>query len=87
MSMGTVRGNYVEDAVGVGIFCGDYSHCQIEQNRVAGTRPDPDSDDGARAGIGIYAYFGAIAVLDGNELVGNARATDAFSKAELRSSR
>ena len=87
MSMGTVQRNRVEDGLGVGIFCGDYSHCEIKQNRVLRTRPDPDSDDGGRAGIGIYAYFGAIAVLHENELVGNARATDAFSKAELRTSR
>lgn len=84
MSMGTVQQNRVEDGVGVGIFCGDYSHCRIEENRVAGTRADPGSDAGGRAGIGIYAYFGAIAELDENELVGNARATDAFSDAELR---
>jgi hypothetical protein len=87
MSMGTVQKNHVEDAVGVGIFCGDYSHCEIKENRVAGTRPDPESDDGGRAGIGIYAYFGAIAELHQNELVDNARATDAFSEAELRTSR
>jgi hypothetical protein len=87
MSMGSVSDNRVEDAIGVGIFCGDYSHCSVEQNRVSGTRPDPGSDDGGRAGIGIYAYFGAIAELDENELVGNARATAAFSDAELKSSR
>jgi parallel beta helix pectate lyase-like protein len=87
MSMGTVQKNRVEDGVGVGIFCGDYSHCQIKQNRVFRTRPDPESDDGGRAGIGIYAYFGAIAELHENELVGNARATDAFSEAVLRTSR
>jgi hypothetical protein len=84
MSMGTVQENRVEDVVGVGIFCGDYSHCKIRRNRVARTRPDPESDVGSRAGIGIYAYFGAIAELHENDLVGNARATDAFSEAELR---
>jgi Right handed beta helix region len=87
MSMGTVQKNRVEDGVGVGIFCGDYSHCRIEGNRVAGTRPEPGSDVAGRAGIGIYAYFGAIAELADNELVGNARATHAFSEAELKSSR
>jgi hypothetical protein len=87
MSMGTVHSNRVENAIGVGIFCGDYSHCRIEENTVAGTRPDPDSDDGGRAGIGIYAYFGAIANLDDNQLVGNARPTDAFSEAVLKTSR
>jgi hypothetical protein len=87
MSMGMVHSNRVEDGIGVGIFCGDYSHCKIEQNTVRGTRPDADSDDGGRVGIGIYAYFGAIADLHENELVGNARATDAFSDARLRTRR
>jgi hypothetical protein len=87
MSMGTVQKNLVEDGIGVGIFCGDYSHCHIKENTVSGTRPDPDSDDGGRAGIGIYAYFGAIADLDDNKLVGNARPTDAFSEAVLKTSR
>jgi parallel beta-helix repeat protein len=87
MSMGMVQGNRVSDAVGVGIFCGDYSHCTIEKNRVVGTRPELGSDDLGRAGIGIYALFGAVAELADNELVGNARATDAFSKARLKTSR
>jgi hypothetical protein len=86
MSMGTVSRNRVEDGIGVGIFCGDYSLCRIEGNTVAGTRPDPASDSGGRAGIGIYAYFGAIAHLDENRLIGNARPADAFYRAELRPS-
>ena len=36
MSMGDVEDNLVEDALGIGIFCGDYSHCSIEDNRVTG---------------------------------------------------
>ena len=28
MSMGTVSGKSVEDALGVGIYCGDYSQCE-----------------------------------------------------------
>jgi hypothetical protein len=87
MSVGTVSKNRVQDGIGVGIFCGDYSHCRIERNTVAGTRPDPGSDAGGRAGIGIYAYFGAIAHLEENRLIGNARAADAFYRAELRGSR
>jgi hypothetical protein len=85
MSMASVSENEVEDALGVGIFCGDYSHCRIEGNRVAGTRPDRASDNLLRDGIGILAHFGAIAELDDNELVGNRRPVDAFYKAELRS--
>jgi nitrous oxidase accessory protein NosD len=87
MSMGSVHDNDVEGAIGVGIFCGDYSHCSIERNRVAGTRPDRASDNLLRDGIGILAHFGAVAQLDDNELVGNRRAVEAFYKAQLRGSR
>ena len=52
MSMGDVEDNLVEDALGVGIFCGDYSHCSIEDNRVTrhadGSVRQPDAG-GARA--------------------------------------
>ena len=55
---GDVEDNLVEDALGVGIFCGDYSHCTIEDNPVAGTRPDP-SGNPTRAGFGVVAHYGA----------------------------
>lgn len=83
MSMGMVHDNLVEDALGVGIFCGDYSECEIEDNRVVGTRPDSASGDLTRLGYGIVAHYGATATLDDNTLVGNARGTGAFLRAEL----
>ena len=43
MSMADVQENDVVDALGVGIFCGDYSMCRIEENSVSGTRPDMKS--------------------------------------------
>ena len=67
MSMGRVEDNVVEDALGVGIFCGDYSHCSIEDNRVAGMRVDP-SGNPTRAGLGLVAHYGAIATVDDNTL-------------------
>lgn len=67
MSMGDVEDNVVEDALGVGIFCGDYSHCTIEDNKVTGTRPDP-SGNPTRAGFGVVAHYGAIATVGGNTL-------------------
>ena len=67
MSMGSVEHNVVEDAVGVGIFCSDYSHCAISENSVSGTRVDP-SGNPTRAGHGIVSYFGAVAELDDNQL-------------------
>lgn len=67
MSMGSVQDNLVEDALGIGIFCGDYSHCEIEDNHVTGTRPDP-SGNPTRAGFGVVAHYGAIATVGGNTL-------------------
>lgn len=67
MSMGAVERNVVEDAVGVGIFCGDYSRCEISENSVSGTRADP-SGNPTRAGQGIVAHYWAVAELDDNQL-------------------
>ena len=49
--MGMVDRNTVEGASGVGIFCGDYSMCEIEHNTVSGTGPDPTTDDAMRDGV------------------------------------
>lgn len=65
MSMGEVDENRVHDAIGVAIFCGDYSHCTITDNAVSGTRPDP-SGNPTRNGIGILSYFGSVARVRGN---------------------
>jgi Right handed beta helix region len=69
MSMGKIEDNEVERAVGVGIFCGDYSHCEIEDNAVANVRPDRDSGDRSRNGVAIQSHFGAEAELEDNEIV------------------
>jgi hypothetical protein len=68
MSMGGIRGNVVEDALGVGIFCGDFSHCHVERNLVRGTRPDHGSSDLLRQGVGVMSHYGAVATLDANRL-------------------
>ena len=67
MSMGDVEDNVVEDALGIGIFCGDYSHCSIEDNRVTGMRTDP-SGNPTRAGLGLVAHYWAVATVGGNTL-------------------
>ena len=67
MSMGEVNRNVVEDSVGVGIYCGDYSHCEINENSVIGTRPDA-SGNPTRAGFGILSHYGATATLKDNQL-------------------
>jgi hypothetical protein len=85
MSMGKVSRNTVEDTVGVGIYCGDYSMCEIEDNFVAGTRPDLASGDRTRMGYGIVAHFGASATIDGNTLSENAGSTASFLRARISS--
>ncbi len=67
MSMGSIDRNVVEDATGVGIFCGDWSHCSISENSVTGTRADV-SGNPARAGHGIVSHYYAVAELDDNQL-------------------
>jgi nitrous oxidase accessory protein NosD len=83
MSMGTAEGNEVRDGLGVGIYCGDYSHCLIERNSVSGTRPDLASSNGTRMGYGILATFGAEATLRENQLTENHRRTRAFADARI----
>jgi hypothetical protein len=69
MSMGTIEDNEVAEALGVGIFCGDYSHCEIEDNAVSDVSPDAGSGDRSRRGVAIQAHFGAEAQLEGNDVV------------------
>lgn len=83
MSMGDVEENDVENALGVGIFCGDYSECSIERNSVVGTKPDLASGDRTRLGFGIVSHYGAHAELDRNRLAQNARPVGSFLSATL----
>jgi Right handed beta helix region len=83
MSMGTIEGNVVRDALGVAVFCGDWSHCEIEDNAIVGTRPDHESGARSRLGYAIQASYHAHAELDGNTLVGNPRATGTFNYAVI----
>ena len=85
MSMADVEGNEVEDALGVGIFCGDYSVCRIEENSVSGTIADVESGDRTRMGFGILSHYGAEATLADNRLRGNARPTGSFLRARISS--
>jgi hypothetical protein len=67
MSMGEVSRNVVEDATGVGIYCGDYSHCEIVENSVTGTRR-ADIGDASHAGFGVVSHFHAWAELEENQI-------------------
>jgi hypothetical protein len=83
MSMAVVDGNDVSDSLGVGIFCGDYSECEIDDNIVSGIRPDEASGDTTRMGVGILAHYGAKAVLGDNEVSASPGGTRAVLGAEI----
>lgn len=80
MSMGKVSRNAVEDVVGVGIYCGDYSHCEITRNSLRDIRPDLDSDDRLSHGLAILSHFHAQAHVSENGVIdspGGVRASGA----------
>jgi Right handed beta helix region len=79
MSMGSVERNSVEAARGIGIFCGDYSRCEITRNEVSGTMPDHTTEDGMRDGYAIQAHFYAAAEVHDNRLTGNVHDHGAFA--------
>lgn len=83
MSMAVVERNHVEDSLGVGIYCGDYSECDIEDNRVRGVRPDEASGDKTRMGYGIVAHYGADATISGNDVSGVSSPTKSFLGARI----
>jgi hypothetical protein len=83
MSMAMVEGNDVSDSLGVGIFCGDYSECEIDDNSVRGIRPDHASGDTTRLGVGILAHYGAKAALSGNEVSDSPGGTRAVLGAQI----
>ena len=69
MSMGTVTRNDVENVVGVGVYCGDYSHCEISRNWVRTVRPDHSAGDRLADGLAILSHFYAQATIDDNAVV------------------
>jgi hypothetical protein len=83
MSMATVESNDVEGALGIGIFCSDYSHCEIHENAVRATRPDHSSSDGMRAGYAIVSHYWSHATLRDNEISDNPHGVKAFAQAHI----
>jgi hypothetical protein len=78
-----VTRNTVENALGVGIYCGDYSHCEIARNSVSGVRPDLSSDDRLRHGLGILSHFHARARIADNGIVDSRGGVRAASGATI----
>lgn len=81
--MGGIEKNEVSDALGVGIYCDDYSHCEIEENSVWNTTPDHRSGDRTRRGYAILAHFGADADLRDNHVSRSPGGIAAFLGAEI----
>lgn len=86
MSMGIVEENTVEDALGVAIYCADYSICEIEDNAVSGTRPDPASGNPTRTGHAILAHSWATARVGSNDLAPDAGGVAAVINARITAS-
>ena len=82
--MGMVRQNVVEDALGVGIYCGDYSHCDIRRNDVRDTRANLKSSDRMAHGHAILSHFYAQATVDENVLERNANDMRAAAYGRIR---
>jgi hypothetical protein len=83
MSMGEVTRNDVENVVGVGVYCGDYSHCEITRNWIRTVRPDHASGDRLSHGLAILSHFYAQASLDENSIVDSAGGVRAASGATI----
>jgi hypothetical protein len=83
MSMGSVEENLVRNGIGVGIFCGDYSHCEIEGNSISGIQPDLENPEGSRQGFAIVSHFGAEAIVEGNKISRSTEHFGAFADARI----
>lgn len=67
MSEGLVEGNVVRDVAGVGLFCGDMSHCELRGNDVAGVA-DGGNGSLSHSGHAISAAYYSTIRARGNDL-------------------
>lgn len=67
MSEGLVEGNVVSDVAGVGLFCGDMSHCEVKGNDVA-LVSDGGGGSRSHSGHGVSAAFYSTMRLRGNQV-------------------
>jgi Right handed beta helix region len=87
MSMATVERNHVEGSLGIGIFCSDYSHCEIHENRIRDTRRDHASSDSMRRGYAIVSHYYSHVTLRDNEVSGSPAGVGAFAEAHITEER
>jgi nitrous oxidase accessory protein NosD len=83
MGMATVERNEVEDVLGIGILCSDYSMCEIRENSIRGTHRDHASSDGMRAGYAIVSHYRAHVSLRDNEVSRSPGGIGVFSHAHI----
>ena len=67
MSQGDVDLNRIEQVMGTGIYCGDHSVCNVRDNRVRGTAPQPDTPVAWGAGYAAIVLYGSDAYFKGND--------------------
>jgi len=77
MSDGSVEKNDIDGAQGVGIFCGDYSRCVVDENAVSNVSADTGSDDRTRQGVAIQSHFWATIELGENTVHSSPKAVGA----------
>ena len=85
MAMATVEGNTVEDGIGIGILCSDYSMCDIRENSISGIRRDRESSDLMREGYGIVSHYFAHTEVEDNDVSRTRHEMGAFSDAYITS--
>ena len=85
MAMATVDGNTVEDGVGIGILCSDYSMCDIRENSISGIRRDHESSDSMREGYGIVSHYYAHTEVEDNDVSRTRHTMGAFADAYITS--
>jgi nitrous oxidase accessory protein NosD len=85
MAMVSVEGNTVEDALGIGILCSDYSMCDIRENSITGIRSDLNSSDSMREGYGIVSHYWAHAEVEDNDVSHSPYEMGEFSEAYITS--
>jgi nitrous oxidase accessory protein NosD len=83
MAMVSVEENTVEDALGIGILCSDYSMCDIRENSITGIRADHNSSDSMREGYGIVSHYWAHAEVEDNEVSRSPYVMGEFSDASI----
>jgi hypothetical protein len=83
MAMVTVERNEVDSALGIGIFCSDYSHCDIHKNSIRNVRPDHASSDSMRKGYAIVSHYWSHTFVRDNDVSGSPGGVGAFADAHL----